>query len=410
MKRRVGITTLALIALLVVPSGTRASDAGDIEDLLRTRAQALNSSDREAFMSTLDPRNAEFVGAQERLFNSVVKLPISNFALKLFDDEPELTREKDRRKYGDQVIVAPVIERYVLNGYDERPAIRELILTFVKQGQEWRIASDTDTEDLGEFTDRDLWEFGDVVTRTSAHFILLLHPEEASFAEELLASAEAALPAVDHVWQSEWSKKTPILVPSTKAELERLIEATFDVSNFVAFATSGLDREDADAWDVVGTRIILNRQNFLRHNQQGRTRILVHELVHVATRGATGPFLPAFAEEGLAELSGTLTTPILDRKVKDGRFDRRLPEDWEFTAGEGGDILTSYQESVSAFKYMKEKFGIEGVNRFYLALGRVRLEPGTGEYRLGKAFQDALGVAFNDFESQWASAVAVAAR
>lgn len=400
------MTTLALIALLAVPSGTRASDAGDIEDLLRTRAQALNSSDREAFMATLDPRNAEFVGAQERLFNSVIKLPISNFALELFDDEPELTREKDRRKYGGRVIVAPVKERYVLDGYDERPAIRELILTFVKQGQQWRIASDTDTEDLGEFTDRDLWEFGDIVTRTSAHFILLLHPEEASFAWELLASAEAALPAVDQVWKSEWSKKTPILVPSTKAELERLIEATFDVSNFVAFATSGLDREDEDAWDVIGTRIILNRQNFLRHNQQVRTRILTHELVHVATRGATGPFVPVFAEEGLAELSGTLATPILDRKIRDGRFDRRLPEDWEFTAGEGGDILNSYQEAVSALVFMKDKFGIESVNRFYLALGQVRLEPGTLEYRLGRAFQEALGITFPDFESQWASAAA----
>lgn len=404
------MTTVLLIGFLAVPSGIRASDASDIEDLLKTRAQALNDSDKGAFMATLDPKDAAFVGAQGRLFDSVIKLPISNFALELFDDEPELTREKDRRKYGAQVIVAPVKEQYVLDGYDERPAIKELILTFVKQGDKWRIASDTDTDDLGEFTDRDLWEFGEVVTRTSAHFLLLLHPEEVPYADELLASAEAALPSVDEVWTNKWSKKTPILVPSTKAELERLIEATFDVSNFVAFATSALDREDADAWDVVGTRILLNRQNFLRHNNQVRTRILVHELVHVATREATGPFVPAFAEEGLAELSGTLATPILDRRIRDGRFDRRLPKDWEFTAGESADILNSYQESVSAFKFMRQKFGIEGVNRLYVALGQVRLEPGTPDYRLGRAFQDALGMTLADFESQWASAAVGAAR
>ncbi|MGH2810764.1 MAG: hypothetical protein ACRDIA_07765, partial [Actinomycetota bacterium] len=351
------------------------TDLDEIEDLLKRRADALNSKDRTSFLATVDEEMGPFLQAQKDFFERTSSLPLASFRLSLdHRDGPEFTREKDRLKHGPSAVVASVDQSYELQGYDEVRTLRDLTYTFVKKATGWRIASDTDLEELGELTDRELWEFGPVQTRQSPHFMLMFHPSDARHADELLAAAEDALPAVDRVWRRPWSKRVPILVPANRAELVRLLETTFDVSSFVAFAVSSLDRKSDDAWDLGGNRIVLNRENFLRHPVPSRRSILAHELLHIASRGQSGPFTTALVDEGLAQLTGDASPAGLNRRIRNGRFDRRLPKSWEFNTGGRDEIFNAYDESLSAFGYMTEKFGLDGVNRFYEVLGKARIE------------------------------------
>lgn len=409
MKRT--IVALSLLAGAVV-AASRFAGAEPIPEalgaLLEGRAAAVRAHDKDAFLDTIDQAATGFREAQANWFDRVVALPLSDYSMKpTLDEEGEFTRKRDVDRYGAPTVVSGVEERYRIEGYDERPTLNLLVYSFVRRGPRWLVASDSDLDDLGLFSARQPWDFGPVEIKKSDHFLLVVHPEEARFAPELLRLAEDALADVDRAWLRPWSRRVPIFVPSTKRELERLLGATFDVGNFVAFAVSSADT--SEGFEIVGSRIILNRTNFLRHSPSGRRAILAHELLHVATRGAAGPFISAWVEEGLAQLTesaGRPDTRFFRERVRAGKFDRRVPEDLEFLSGSGDDIFATYQEALSAMAYLVQRFGLERVGRFYEGYGSARVEPGTPRYHADRAMREVLGISFADLERDWAASVA----
>lgn len=98
----------------------------------------------------------------------------------------------------------------------------------------------------------------------------------------------------------------------------------------------------------------------------------------------------------------------LDRQIRAGRFSRRLPEDVEFVSGTPEEIQTSYEKASSALAFMRSRFGVDGVERFYRAYGSAKVAPGTARYHVDQAFRAALGLTLDDFEQQWAQRVAPA--
>jgi hypothetical protein len=194
-----------------------------------------------------------------------------------------------------------------------------------------------------------------------------------------------------------------ILAPSSQEELGLLLQATFDLDAFVAFAASGVDREDD--WDLNGHRVYLNWPNFSRYPQVSREAILAHELLHIATRELAGPFTTTFVEEGVAEWVAGGSTAILDARVAQGSFDRSLPHDVEFQSGTDEEIGLAYQESFSAIRFAAQEYGEAAVARFYRALGRVRLAPGTWRYHVGRAMRSAFGVGYGPFQRAWADQI-----
>lgn len=230
---------------------------------------------------------------------------------------------------------------------------------------------------------------------------MVFHPQDEALAESTLEQAERAIDQVSEVWQGDWSEKVVAYVPSTVEELEDLLGVTFDVSNFVAFAHSAFD---VDEFRFTGTRIIVNKENFIRHSLAARRGILTHELLHVATRDASGILVPSWVEEGLAQL--TATTSISDVHASVARvFDGDVATDMEFLTGTSTDISNAYATALSAIGYMREVYGIDGVNRFYEEIGGVGVEPGTVDYHVDQASRTALGKAFAEFEAEWAAEV-----
>jgi hypothetical protein len=382
-----------------------AGKFGEIQDLLDRRAQALLLGDRDAFLSTLDGEaDGDFAERQARLFEGFRRLPLFDYRLDVsFDVFDELTSTRETRRYGRaaQPTVVHVEQRYRLDGYDRQAALEDLFLTFLRRPDGWRVVSDTDLDDLTLYSGRLMWEFGPVVTRGSEHFLYVSHPDLADAADSILGAAERALERLGEVWPLPWRKKVLILAPSDTDELTRIIQAQFDLDVFVAFAVSGLDRRRQ--WDLVGHRVMLNWDNFSGQSDAVQQSILTHELLHIATRELSGPFVPAFVDEGVAEWVTTdASTLLLAIRVSAGTFDRRLPMDHEFFTGEDEDIVNSYQESFSFMEYAGDRFGAQAVGEFYRRLGRPRLAPGTWRYHVDRAMRGAFGFGYRELQRRWA--------
>lgn len=402
---------LLVILALALPIHVTGADVSagtqrEIQTMLDARSAAVKAKDRGAFGATVDPRAADFSIAQQLWFDRAAAVPFQSYALRLdLDEAPEFTRQRDRERHGSSVLVALVEERFQVQGFDEHPMLNPLFFTLTKDGNRWLISSDSGLEDLGLFSSRQPWDFGPVNLSTSEHFMLVTHPQDSSSASTLLARAEAALPHVERSWTAPWSKRVIIFVPASQRELERILDATFDVSNFVAVANSTVDLEEG--WHPV-TRVILNPGNFLRRTPATQTTILTHELVHVATRPASGPFVTSLVEEGIAQLAEhdrTEVTFSASSKTLRSHFDGTLPEDFDFITGGGVSIRRSYAEALSAIAYIIERYGLEKLTAFYNAFGAARIEPGTARYHLDRSLRSALGLSLADFEREWGAAV-----
>lgn len=369
------------------------------------------AGDRAEFMSTVARDSIEFVQRQRQLFEWMRRVPLASYRLVAkWDRFGDLARPSDVDRYAnaDAVVIPVTEERYRIAGYDPQPAVEDMFYTFVERDGRWLIAEDTDLDDLTLYTARHLWDFGPVRELSSEHFLLLQHPCPPeipcpSVGRELLSLAEEALDRVGRYWRAPWHRKVVLLVPGSEEELRRMIQATFELDDFVAFAYSTVDL--AHGIDYTGHRIVLNPGNFIGRSSSSSLVILAHELVHIATRSRSGPFVPLFVEEGIADYVGndadTDALAFFNSDIAGGLFTGLIPEDFEFTIGSGEDIFRSYQNSQSAVRFFVERFGLGDLVRFYKRLGRVEVAPGTPRYHLDRSLRDVIGLGFDRFQSEW---------
>jgi hypothetical protein len=383
--------------------------------MLAIRSAAVMSGDRRAFMETVASGSRAFARRQQRFFETMQTLPLASYHLTAnWVRYGDLARPSDRARYGAAVnVTLPVTEeRYAIRGFDGPPIEEDLFLTFLERDGRWLVASDTDLDDLGLESTRHLWDFGPVVATRSPHFLLLRHscslsPGCARLPSDILAIAERALRRVDSYWPEPWRHKVVILVPTTTPELHRMLQATFDVNKFVAFAYASEDLEHGLRF--VGRRIIMNWKTIANRTSDSLLTILAHELTHVATRSIAGPEIPNFIEEGLAEYVGYNADPsslsYLDSVVATGGFDGKLPLDFEFITGSARDIYLSYQKGESAVRFFIARWGMRRFVRFYRQLGGQRVVAGTGRFRLDEALRETIGIGITQFQKRWASSV-----
>lgn len=373
-----------------------------VQTLLDNRAQAVRNRDRPAFIAGIDPSSGSFAQAQGLWFDRIGAIPLADYSLRLdLDEAPDLTRAQDRKRYGIQVVVAVVEERLRIDGFDRAPLYNRQFLTFVKRDRGWVIASDSDVADLGLKSSRQLWDFGEVQIQRSEHFMLVLHSSESSLASALLPLAEQALTDVERVWKRDWNHQVVVYLPANGQELEEILDVSVDVNNFVAFATSSVDRREG--WVPSAPRIVVNLNNLRRYTPGGQRSVFSHELLHVATRDASGPFVNLMIEEGLAQLAepgGAAELARVRRRASDDGA-LRLPQDSEFVSGGGPEIEFAYDRAHSALDYLQRKFGIDKVSEFYALLGGARIEPGTTDYHLDRSLQAVFGVTQAGLEQQW---------
>lgn len=349
------------------------------------------------------------------MFLWAARVPFSSYQLVAkWDSLGDLARPSDDERYAraDDVAVPVTEERYRIGGFDESEAVEDVFFTFVKRDGAWLIASDDDFADVGLQSTRHLWDFGPVATSRSSHFLMLRHPCGSSIGcvalgEGLLALAERGLEQVESYWSAPWSKKVVLLVPTTTRELRMILQATLDLDNFVAFASSTVDTEEG--FDFGGHRILLNPSAFLGRTESSALTILAHELLHVATRTVSGPFVPTVVEEGIAEYIGYDADPgalaFFESQVEEGRFVGSLPQDYEFVTGSATDVYTSYQEAHSAVAFFVQRWGMDKLVGFYRRLGEPAIVAGTARYHVSRALRATIGIGEERFEALWADSI-----
>lgn len=363
-------------------------------------------------MSTIARDSQRFLSQQKRLFRNSGSIDFSEYRLVAdWARYGDLARPSDLARYGGAAAVSIPLtqERYRIKGFDELDAVEDAFYTFVERGGTWLIAGDSDLDEVGMFTVRHVWDFGPLVTQRSRHF-LALGPECANDGtlcadRNLLDIAEEALRRTDETWKEPWSHKVILVVPPSDGALQRMLQATFDPSRFVAFAYSTID---PDTLAYTGDRIIVNPSVIAGRPRDDIVTIMAHELLHIATRDAAGPFVPLFADEGLAEVAGYGDTPGLeyfDAIVTGGGFDSALPEDFQFSTGSANDIYLSYQEAQSAVRFFIGRWGLDRFVDFYERIGRARATEGLATWHVERALRRTVGISLRGFEKAWASSI-----
>lgn len=384
----------------------------EIQDLLDRRAEAFFTRDRRAFLATIDKRSSRFVAQQERFFDNSAAIEFAEYRLVAdWAKYGDLVRPGDEARYSDadSVSIPLTQERYRIKGFDEQDAVEDAFYTFVERDGSWLIASDSDLNDVGLFTVRHVWDFGPLVTTRSRHFLALgpaCQGDGGLCADQnLLGIAEEALRRTDITWKEPWRHKVVLVIPPSDQALKRMLQATFDASKFVAFAYSTID---PGSLDYTGDRIIVNPSVIAGRPREDIVTIMAHELLHVATRNASGPFVPLFADEGLAEIAaygGTSGLGYFDAIVSGGGFDSALPEDFQFSTGSADDIYLSYQESQSAVRFFIDRWGLSKFVAFYKRIGRARITEGLPTWHVERALRRTIGIDLRGFEKAWASSI-----
>lgn len=385
---------------------TEELDRAGIQTTLDAVAAAFAARDPAALREWLHDPDSPFGEAWQERARNLEEVPLASYDLRLDDSLPDLATDAVRARHDRPVVVVYVVEEHAIEGFDERgPAAEDLFLTLVEHDGRWKVAGDRDAEALGLVSVDHLWDHGPVVATGRGSFLALHHPETAEVIPTLLDEAHAALDVMDEHWRLAWDRKVPLIVPRDEAELGELLHVTFDLTNFIAFATSTPTGE-LGAYELTGARIVLNTQRFLEKTAETRRRILAHELLHVASRPTSGPFVPSWVEEGLAQRLGeqasTTGTDLLQAVVARG-FDGEPPADADFTTGGRDRIFLSYQLAWSFADHLADAYGEEQLARFYEALGRGAVRnPGDEDWHLDRAAREVYGRPLAELQEEWA--------
>jgi len=409
------------LAAVVAPAGATAAQTppsqsigwqDEVRAMLGRRAAAVLAQDEKTYSSTMAAAPAAFKRNRLSWLRRMRVLPIGVYRLDFTGDEfGEVTRAADRAHYpGKEIHVIQVKERIGFRGYDVRPQAEDLFLTVEKTASGWSVVSDTDAQDLALQSERELWDFGPVDKLEAGGVMVIFHPALRSAAETVLSMSVASRAKVKSLWPIPWhDDRIVVMIPTTVEELARIIQTTFDLSTFVAFAASSVDRS-IGGWTLTGPRVFLHWPNFRRQNRSLQKIILQHEFTHRASFEVSGPFVEAFNDEGIAQYYGeqeyTPSVPDLRLRVRAHRFSEHLPPDYLFSAGPPDDIYLAYEEAVDFVAYIAGRFGRAAGARLYRAIGAENhISAGTWRYHLDHACRTLFHSSFDVLERGWARTV-----
>jgi hypothetical protein len=381
-----------------------------VEQLLADRAGALLRRDKTAFLAVVDPRATVLRERQAALFDALEEVPLGVWRYVL---DPGRQRPSDielDRKYGRHRWWAPdVTLEYSLAGFDDRSVGVAHYLTFVQREGRWLLAADDDFEAVGLATARALWDRGPVVAERVDDVLVLGRPAARRLLRNISALAAAAVPRVTAVWGPGWRQGLVVLVPSSGEEMRELLGSDSDLSQIAAVATAELGGGVGD-FDPTSDRVLVNPDTFGKLGQLGRQVVLTHEVSHVATRRATGPALPVWLAEGMADyvayqdvdLPLALSARELRKDVREGRLPAALPVDADFDGGNPA-LAQAYEQAWLAVRLIAQQHGQEALLRFYRTVGARRGV--TADVALEEALRSELGTSTAALMQAWLAAL-----
>ncbi|MGH9004689.1 MAG: hypothetical protein ACRDYV_16305, partial [Acidimicrobiia bacterium] len=330
------------------------------------------------------------------LYDGLRSVRMAKYELILRTDEiADLSAGLEARYTADAVYLPAVESRYRIEGVDTVDALDGFFYTFLLRDGRWRIISDTDVEDLGLPSARNLWDFGPVGRAGSAHFTVFFQPSDRKRAESLLVLAEEARERLADGFDEPLPDQILLILPHSVDQLAQMLQATFDLTNFVAFAATAVDRDRG--WEATAPRVFAQDVNLGRSRRSFQLETLHHEFIHVAAFPLAGPFVPAWLHEGVADW----LAKGRGRPSEVAGSDEVLPEDYEFTTGGLDAIVSAYQESTSAVAFLAQSRGADAPLDLLVEAGEARVAPGTMDYHTDAALRSRYGMSLAGFQAQW---------
>jgi hypothetical protein len=406
------VSTLLLGALTACSSGSQRSGAptpAEVEALLARHASALLAHSSARFLADVDSsaKSKAFRTRQAAEIDNISDVPLQTWrytATGTDTDRAELAAAA--RRYGAPALIVQVRLSYRLRGIDALPDQHDLWWTFVRRGGHVYLAGDDDLAKAGSASWRGPWDFGPVVVARGASSLVLGHVADALQLTPLADAVDAAIPAVDAVWGSDWTQHVAVLVPSGEKEFSALTGSGTGYRDIAAVAiTAGTD---AVAGRPYGQRLVMDPAALATLSKSGRQIVVRHELTHLATAAATSRTTPRWLVEGFAEFVAERGSgqPVptaaaeLRAQVARGALPSALPADPAFNAGSANSagLAAVYEQSWLACRLIAQRAGVGGLVRFYREVGRAVL---PAAYAVRLALRDVLHETLAAFTAQW---------
>lgn len=255
-------------------------------ELVEERESALVDEDREAFLTTVDDDELQFVATQSRWFDNLAAMPLDQISLEVVD--------KPGADSADDELQLPVDFTMRLDGFEERSVTQRLLYTFRQVGGEVGLVDDRDDKrDRRTGWLPDPWDVDDIVVRESGTILAIFDEDTAPYADavmkDLKASQATVLAAVP-----DWSGQLVAYDISDFAGLEKRTPMQVWETGGVAYPVYVRPGSD----EVAAIRFIVNPD--VAHNSLNREFLLPHELTHVAL-GSRDDASPRWLTEGAAE-------------------------------------------------------------------------------------------------------------
>lgn len=405
------------------PAGPVAVDEEQRDTAIRAvldrRAAAVLAEDRQSFLADVDRADPDFVTAQERLFDNLAQVDLASWEYELIGrdyDRPDLESTYDRPYH-----LPALLLHYAIEGFDVAPVARPQVLTFVKRGQRWLVASDTDADaDLPETGHADPWDRRAVVVREGKRVLVLADAEDEARADDLVTVADRAVARVARLWPEGWRRRVVVVAVRDQQLVETYFRTELQSSENVAaiavpaygWVPGWSPREAAEAEGDVGprSRVILNPRYFDPADETN-VDLLTHEVTHVATQARTKAGAPTWLSEGVAEYTAyrhlrpfTVDAPrSLQRQIEAGSVE--LPT-YDFYAR---DVEAHYLAGFLACAHVADEYGEATLRRLYDRLAGTAREIHTLA-RQDEVLRDLLGVSTEQFRRDVAAYAATVLR
>lgn len=283
------------------PAGMDRSLRDAALDLVEERERALVEGDRAAFLATVHPDELGFTATQERWWDNLARLPVSDVSYEL-GDEDVMTRVAGA---GD--LQLPVDFTMRLRGFDRRPVTRRMVWTFVRDGDAVRLADDRNVqiEAMTGWTPAP-WDVVHIEVRRAGGILAVFDEDTVAHADYVMSDlADATAVVRQHV--PAWNGKYVAYGASDDTAMDEMSAMAVDDTAGVAFPV--LSRPGGP---VAAYRFMVNPT--VVGDVLARRRVFRHELVHVAL-GSSDDRSPTWLVEGAAEYVARSTLPLAARRL-----------------------------------------------------------------------------------------------
>ena len=408
MARRLLVALIALLAFVVPdPARAQAPEPPEIEDvpdpieqLLADYSRAWREKNQELLASTMTPALAEH---ETKALANAREVSFTTFEVGAKTQySGNLASPRIRERYRTTDVRTYEIEERSQIGFETSVFEEPGAFTFTREAaggsyDGWRLTAKNDLDVLGFFSPLHMWDIAPVKVLRSERFIAMTYADAVEVVRPVLEIAEDAYDRDGEFWPRPLSDRFVLVIPTTTEQLRRIMHETVALEKFVAFVAAGSDREAG--WAPTGPRVFVHLDHLRNYRRAPQLEIVGHELLHAVTREISGPKVPAWVEEGLANFGGGSGGRPL--RIPPGTASDAFPSDDQFFAGPVGDIQTVYDKAQIAIQVLDERFGREGLVRFYEELGSRRVVAGTEEYHIREAIRRSVGWSYDDWVAAW---------